>query len=88
MPSRSVTDPRVEQRVRQVDGKVHEHVHGREDQRDALDDRVVAAQDRIDRQSSHAGYREDGLGDDRASDQRGEAYADGQLFYKDGKFLI
>src|SRR5690348_8792331 len=44
----SIANARVEQRVGQVDRQVHEHVYRREDQRDALDDRVVAAQDRVD----------------------------------------
>ncbi len=51
----SVPDPRIEQRVAQVDQQVDQHVDRREQQDHALDDRIVAPQDRIDRQPADAG---------------------------------
>src|SRR5512136_1626248 len=44
----SVPDPRIEQRVAEVDQQVDDDVHRGEQQRHALDDRIVAPQDRVD----------------------------------------
>ena len=63
-------------RVAEVDEQVDQHVGGREHQDDALDDRIVAAQDRIDGQPADAGDREHRLGDDDAADQQRDADAD------------
>src|SRR6266849_4746873 len=60
----SVPDARVEQRIAQIDQQIDQHIGGRENQDDALDDRVVAAQDGIDREPSEAGYRKHRLGND------------------------
>src|SRR5512137_3167387 len=53
-----VADPRIEQRVAEVDQQVDQHVDRREQQRHALDDRVVAPQDGVDRQAPEPGNRE------------------------------
>src|SRR5262245_55128774 len=60
----SVSDARVEEHVREIDREVDEDVGPREDQDDALDDRVVAAQDRVHREAADARDREHGFGDD------------------------
>src|SRR5690349_97348 len=39
----SVADARIEERVRKVHRQIHEHVDRRKQQRNALDDRIVAA---------------------------------------------
>src|SRR3954468_21680638 len=72
----SIAHARVDQGVADVDREVDEHVGGREEQRHALDDRVVAAQDGVDGQAAEAGNREHGLGHDDAADQEPEADAD------------
>jgi hypothetical protein len=61
-----------------VDEQVDHHVGQRKHQDDALDHRVVAAQNCIDREPSEAWYREHGFGYDHATDQQGEAEADGR----------
>src|SRR5512135_378459 len=69
----SVADPRIEQRVAEVDQQVDDDVHGGEQQRDALDDRIVAPQERVDGQPAEPRNREHGLGDDHAADQQRDA---------------
>ena len=69
-------DPRVEQRVDDVDEQVDDHVAGRRDEHDPLDQRVVALVDGVDRQPAEAGDAEDLLGDHRAGDQHAELEAD------------
>src|SRR5262245_22506381 len=66
----SVANPRIEDRVEEVDGEVDEDVHGRDDQHHALDDRVVSPQDGVDRQAADPGDGEDALGDDRPADEQ------------------
>src|SRR4051812_25227332 len=44
----SISDAGVEERVAEVDEQVDQHVSGGKDEYDPLDDRVIAAQDRID----------------------------------------
>ena len=58
----SVADPRIEEGVADVDQQIDQHVADREHQHDALDHRIVAAQDRIDGQPADAGNGEHGLG--------------------------
>src|SRR5882762_223329 len=72
----SVADARVEQPVRKIDQQVDQHVHAGEQQDYALNDRVIAPQNRIDRKPADAGNREHRLGDDRATDQQCDADAD------------
>src|SRR5713226_7608057 len=71
-----VPDAWVEQRIAQIDQEVDQHIGGRENQDDALDDRVVAAQDRIDRQPPETGDREHRLGHDDPRYQQRDADAD------------
>ena len=49
--TRSIPDPRVEHGVEHVDHQVDDDVRAREHEDDALDHRIVAAQDRVDRQA-------------------------------------
>src|SRR5690349_17222284 len=49
---RSVPNPRVDHHVREIDREIDEHVDGGEQQDDALDDRIVPPQDRIDGQAA------------------------------------
>src|SRR6266568_7562593 len=65
-----VPDARVEQRIAQIDQQVDQHIGGRENEDDALDDRVVAAQDGVDREPPEAGDSKHRLGDDDAADQQ------------------
>ena len=53
---------------------MHVNAAGQQDQ--ALDDRIVAGEDRIDRQPPEAGNVEHALGDDDAGNQQREAGAD------------
>src|SRR5436190_1095935 len=48
----SVTNPRVEEHIRQIDREIDQHVDRREHQDHPLDDRVVATQDRVDGEAS------------------------------------
>src|SRR5688572_536404 len=57
-----VADARVEEHVAQVHREIDQHVCGGEDQHHALDDRVVAPEDRVDREPADAGERENGFG--------------------------
>src|SRR6266511_2529768 len=69
-------DARVQVRVEQVDGQVDDDVPGRRDEDDALEQRVVALVDRVDRQPPESGDAEDLLGDDGAGDQCAELQSD------------
>ena len=60
----------------QVDHQVDQHVDEAEQQHDALDHRIVAAQDRIDGQPAEARDGEHALGHHRAADQQRDADAD------------
>src|SRR4030095_4536188 len=68
--SMSVADPRIEEHVRQIDQKIDQYVDGGKNQYHALDDRVVAAKDRVDGQAPDPRQREHRLGHDRAADQQ------------------
>src|SRR5262245_34201425 len=61
-------DARVEQRVRYVHQQVDQHVGAGGDEHHALDQRVVAREDRLDDEPTEAGNDEDLLGDDGAAD--------------------
>src|SRR5436190_17171914 len=50
----SIADARIQQHVAEIHGEVDEHVGAREDEHHALDDRVVAAQDRVDCEAADA----------------------------------
>ena len=56
--------------------QIDQHVDEAEQQHDALDDRIVAAQDRIDGQPAEARDGEHALGHHRAADQERDADAD------------
>ncbi len=58
-------DPRVQQRVEEVDHQVDDDVAGGRDEHDALDQRVVTLVDGVDRQPAEAGDDEDRLRDRR-----------------------
>src|SRR6185436_10110233 len=51
----SITDAWIEQHVANIHREVDEHVGARKDQHHALDDRVIAPQDRIDREPPDSG---------------------------------
>src|SRR5688572_32318751 len=68
----SVADARVEEHVADIDHQVHEDLHAGEDDDEALDDGVVALQDRVDREAPEARDVERGFGDDDAGDQQRE----------------
>src|SRR3954449_7984795 len=57
----SIAHARVDQGVADVDREVDEHVGGREQKRDSLDDWVIAAQDGVDGEAAEARNREHGL---------------------------
>ena len=73
---RSIPDARVEHGVEHVDHEIDDDIRAREHEDDALDHRIVAAQDRVDRQAAEARNREHALGDDDAADQQRDADAD------------
>src|SRR5580693_5176577 len=66
----------IEEGVAHVDEEIDDDVDSREDQCHALDDRVVAAEDGVDREPADAGNGEDRLRDDDAADQQRDAAAD------------
>ena len=61
--------------IEEVDEQVAQDEADGDQQHDALHQRVVAREDRVDHQAADAGQREDVLGDDRAADQRAELQA-------------
>src|SRR4051794_10693509 len=71
-----IPDARVEERVAQIDQQIDQYIDRREDQDDSLDNRVVAAQDRVHRQASKSRDREHRLGHDDAGDQQCNPDAD------------
>ena len=64
--------PRIDDEVREVGEQVQHDVGGRGEQHDALHDRVVAVEHRVDDQLAEAGDREHLLGQHRARQQRAE----------------
>src|SRR4051812_10649531 len=69
-------DARVEDGVQEVHREVDDDVADRRDQDDALDDRVVAREDGVERELAEAGQDEDLLGHHRAGDQQAELEAE------------
>src|SRR5512143_93754 len=68
-PLLSVPDARVEEAVDEVDRQIQHDDTGRQEQVDALDDRVVAPGDGVEQELPHAGQDEDALHDDGPADQ-------------------
>ena len=64
--------PRVDRARQEVDGERHHDGRDGEDQREALNDIVVAAEQRVDHQQAQPGHGIDGLDDDGAADQEGD----------------
>src|SRR5262249_25767666 len=54
-PRRSIADPRVEERVGEINRQIDEHVGEREQQDDGLDGGIVAGQHRVDREPAQSG---------------------------------
>src|SRR5262245_23414682 len=75
-PAMSVADARIEEHVAQVHREVDQHVSSREDENDALNDRIIAPQDGIHCEAAYAGDREHGLGNDRAAHEERDPDAD------------
>ena len=66
---RSILDPRIKQPVAEINKQVDHDVGRGEDENDALDDRVIPAQDGIDRQPAEARDVENGLSHNDAADE-------------------
>src|SRR5688572_32670536 len=72
-PTRSATsEPRVERRVEQIDAEIEQHEDPAEQQDHALDDGIVALEDRVEQQPADTGQREDVLDHDNAADDVAE----------------
>src|SRR6202008_2687297 len=69
-PRRAIAYPRVGQGVGDVDYRIDQRIEKAEHQDDALDDRIVAAQDRIDGEAAEARNGEYAFGGHRAADQQ------------------
>src|ERR1700693_6004845 len=72
----SITYARIEKNVRQVDQEIDQYVDRGKYKDHALNDGIVAAQDRVDRQPPDSRQREYGFGHDRAADQQRDTHAD------------
>src|SRR4051812_3905043 len=72
----SIADPRIDHRVQKVDPQIDEHVDEAEQQHDALNDRIVAPQDGIEREAAKSWNREYAFGDDSTADQQRNADSD------------
>src|SRR5581483_1178218 len=70
-----MADPRVEDGVEDVDEEVHDHVADREDRDVTLQCNVLATEDGVGDQESHAVDHEDVLDHDRAADERADVEA-------------
>ncbi|KAG1248429.1 hypothetical protein G6F65_019619 [Rhizopus arrhizus] len=71
----SVSDTRVEHRVGAIDNQIDEHVDEREEQRQPLDDGIVACQHGFHHQPAQAGDVEYRFGHHHAADQKRDAQA-------------
>src|SRR5207237_8061274 len=69
-------DPRIEAAVGEVREQVGGHVTDGDDQNASLHERVIAALDRLQREPADSRPGDDGLGDDRASEQATELQAE------------
>ena len=74
--STAMTDDRACYPLDPFHGEIDQHVDRGKNQDHALDDRIVAPQDRIDGQPPDAGKREHRLRYDGAADQQRDAHAD------------
>src|ERR687891_1087346 len=81
-----VPDPRVEERVGQVDGQVEADHHRRHDEVHRLHDRVVEPGERLEEEQADAGQAEDRLDDDGAADVERHLQAD-QAHHRDQRVL-
>src|SRR5262245_33968413 len=68
----AIPDPRIDPAIQEVNEQVGQDEAHRDQQHDALDQRVVAREHRVDHEAADAGQREHVLGDHRAADQRAE----------------
>src|SRR5438093_11260258 len=68
-PARGHADPRIDKAVREVREQVRAQRERRDDDEVAHDHRVVALEDRLDHELSHAGDCEDRLHDHAAADE-------------------
>src|SRR6267143_5129337 len=71
-----IADPRIDDRVEEIDPKVDEHVGGGGDEDNPLHHRVIAPQNRRDDETAQPWDVEDDLRDDGATDQDGRRDAD------------
>ena len=76
LPPCGEVDPRVKQCVHDVGEDADDDHEQRDEQRDALDGREVAGEDRVDHERSEPGNREHVLDDQRPADQVAEVDAD------------
>src|SRR6185503_15803296 len=72
----AVADAGVDEPIEQVDHQVADDEADGDQQHDALNERIVAREHRVDHEATDAGQREDVLGDDGAADQRAELQAE------------
>src|ERR687885_2750528 len=71
-----VTNPRVDDRVRDVHDQVHDDEDEGEEEDPALEHRVIAVEDRVPEPRAHARVGEDGLRQDGAREQEARLKAD------------
>src|SRR5205814_5096462 len=72
----TIADARIDDRVQQIDGEVGEDDGGAAHDEHREHDRIVALQDRVEREPSHAGPREHDLGHHRARQHRAQIDAE------------
>src|SRR6266850_3889654 len=71
-PKRLAADPGIDEAIEDVDEEVAHDEADRDQEYDALHERVVAREDGVHHEAADAGQGEDVLGDDGAADQRAE----------------
>src|SRR5438045_3626542 len=69
-PNRLAADPGIDEAIEDVDQEVAHDEADRDQEYDALHERVVAREDGVHHEAADAGQGEDVLGDDGAADQR------------------
>src|SRR6516162_6546545 len=72
----SIPDAGIEHGIAEVNEQIDQHIRGRKDKDDALNDRVVSSQYRIYCEAAEPGYREHRLGDHDTGDKPGDPDAD------------
>src|SRR5881409_2222672 len=72
----SISDARVQKRIREIDEEVEAHDHRRDDQVHRLDDRIVQLVERLEEEQADTRQSEDRLDDDRAADVERRLQAD------------